>query len=69
MLSREKQWLLIEKLAAENGIRADTLRKWRDRGVPGKLRLGYARKAAAQGIAIDEDVFENPPSRAECEAA
>jgi hypothetical protein len=61
--SPQDQWLFIERRAAELGVSAEALRKWRERTVPHKYRLGLIRDAAAAGITIDDSTFDHPPGK------
>jgi 4-hydroxyphenylacetate 3-monooxygenase len=54
-------WDVIEAAALSLGIAAETVRKWRVRGVPGRYRLPITRLAEKQGRPVDENAFDQPP--------
>lgn len=53
-------WEAIERIAREQlGVEAETLRKWRVRGVPLSRRLDIVN--ADTGHEVDQRDFDNPP--------
>ncbi|MFZ3233978.1 MAG: hypothetical protein WA184_01240, partial [Stellaceae bacterium] len=55
------QWDVIEDAARSLGVAAETVRKWRVRGVPGRYRLAITRLTESQGRQVDEKAFDQPP--------
>jgi 4-hydroxyphenylacetate 3-monooxygenase len=55
------QWEFIEEAAHSLGISAETVRKWRVRGVPGRFRLPIVEFASRHGRPLDPAVFDQPP--------
>ena len=66
-MSPEKQWKFIETQATDLGVNAETLRKWRKRGVAHRYRVDLVQRAAAAGFVLSRDVMDRPPVC--CEAA
>ena len=55
------QWEFIEEAAQLLGIAAETVRKWRVRGVPGRYRLPIVQLAHRHGRQVDPEFFDRPP--------
>src|SRR5271165_1734483 len=55
------QWEFIEEAAHMLGIAAETVRKWRVRGVPGRYRLPIVQLANRHGRQVDPKIFDQPP--------
>jgi bifunctional DNA-binding transcriptional regulator/antitoxin component of YhaV-PrlF toxin-antitoxin module len=54
MLTREESCGVIDRIAANLGVRDETRRKWRTRGkVPGRWHLPILQKASAQSLDLD----------------
>lgn len=51
-------WHLIERLAADRGVKAETLKKWRQRGIPSRWRLVFIEEAKSAGIMVCPSDFE-----------
>jgi hypothetical protein len=52
-------WELIDRLAAEMGVKSNARRMWRVRGVPHRYRWALAQTALeAHGIALEGHHFE-----------
>jgi 4-hydroxyphenylacetate 3-monooxygenase len=56
-----RHWDFIEAAAHTLGVSAETVRKWRVRGVPGRYRLPIAQFAARHGRPFDPAAFDQPP--------
>lgn len=54
-------WDFIEATAAELGVSAEAVRKWRIRGVPYQWRLRLLDIADAAGFSLDRREFDRPP--------
>jgi bifunctional DNA-binding transcriptional regulator/antitoxin component of YhaV-PrlF toxin-antitoxin module len=54
MLTQAESWGAVDRIAASLGVRADTRRKWRERGrVPGRWHLPIVEKARSEGLELD----------------
>jgi hypothetical protein len=60
-MAMSSQWEFIEEAAHSLGIAAETVRKWRVRGVPGRYRLPIAQLALRDGRRVDPQIFDQPP--------
>jgi antitoxin component of MazEF toxin-antitoxin module len=58
MLSRDKSWEVIDRIAASLGVRREARYKWRERGkVPGRWHLAILQKARAEGLDLDHEAL------------
>lgn len=63
-------WHFIEAKAAELGVGAEAIRKWRERGkVPDRWRLPLLDAADADGRQLPREIFDNVPAKPEGAAA
>ncbi|MGI9412097.1 MAG: hypothetical protein ACR2PM_00395 [Hyphomicrobiales bacterium] len=60
----EARWPDIRTLAVEAlGVKADTVRKWRKNGVPGKWHLSLLHVAKVRGVALKEVELRSETNR------
>lgn len=59
MASHDDEWTFIEERAAELGVNAEAVRKWRERNrVPYRWHMPLIRQFALHGRMVSMDFFE-----------
>ena len=59
----QDHWSFIEEAAAELGVTAEQLRKWRIRGVAHAFRLRIIKIAQRRHYPLDWAAFDEPPGK------
>lgn len=57
-MTTEKTYLLLQDLILQKGTSADTVKKWRYRGVPQDVQIEIILRAAKHGFVADRAIFE-----------